>query len=741
MDAQADTLDWLLYFARFLLGSTLLLGGVWLLERFGFLKHRDLSDLCWKAAVIASFALLLPPTASFAPQLTLQGSAGEYIQQMARPDNTVATRQPISQQSQPETTQPTPTKPPQSVGQAASIPTRNHQNTATSWQIPSWLLWPLIIAALALISLSITYFMAVRSLGQRTRVSADHQAFRLLFDICDKADIKATPYLTRTSRIDSPLCLPSGEICLPEWALNDLPDHELRGLIAHEVAHLKHNDPIKLLVLHALTRLFFLQPLFAVAQKRLADLAELAADEWAAGHSDNPKSVAQAIYACARQITDKQQPQWGLAMARDKSKLRARVERLLNAHQSNFKTTAGWAKLGAVAAIVAATLNVPALAIDTQPPKPTKAVKPVKPEAGSRSIHISRDKKAKGSVTTYTESGDGIEYKFTRKGKMALDDSGNRLGQLYGNGKLTLTETKDDLTRTIKYRNRNGELDVRFSEDGDSRDMTDADHAWADEMFLTYLRRSGDMAQQRVKAILANTDADTVMDEMDKLSEHALGQYANALLKQTDLNSDQLARMIAKLTVIQSDYSKRQAFTPLLSREQLGEAEQLALFDAIDSIASDYEMRSLLTEALEANGAVVRDNLHRMVKLAGTTIESDYELRIFLTSVAELLPDNTEALDIAISSLDSIESDYELRTAMTHIIDVSELNHDAWLRLIDTLSSVESDYEAAQLVIKMARTINDPVLLETLANRAKAQITSSHESRKVRKVLAHAMGE
>jgi hypothetical protein len=115
-----------------------------------------------------------------------------------------------------------------------------------------------------------------------------------------------------------------------QWALEGLPDHELPGLIAHEVA----------------------------------DLAEFAADEWAASHSDNPKSVAQTIFTCAKQITNKQQPQWGLAMARDKSKLRARIDRLLDANETQFKTIPSWAKGAVAATLIVSALSIPALALN-----------------------------------------------------------------------------------------------------------------------------------------------------------------------------------------------------------------------------------------------------------------------------------------------------------------------------------------------------------------------------------------
>jgi beta-lactamase regulating signal transducer with metallopeptidase domain len=244
-----DSTELFLYIARFLLGSSLLLGAVWSLEKVGLLANRDLADICYKTAIGASFLLLLPGSAHFAPQITLPTPLMASLP-------IKASQQVIPQDAAPVTitniTEPVNT----------SIDNKSQAPINSPATLPDFLIIPAIIAILALASLILTYMGAVRSLGQRQRVSADHQAFRVLFDICDKANIKATPYLTWSQQIQSPLCLPTGEICLPQWALEaDLAENELQSLIAHEVAHLKRRDPIILLTLHALTRLFFLQPL------------------------------------------------------------------------------------------------------------------------------------------------------------------------------------------------------------------------------------------------------------------------------------------------------------------------------------------------------------------------------------------------------------------------------------------------------------------------------------------------
>ncbi len=783
MTFPMDPTELFLFFARFFIGSSVLLGGVWLLEKFNILRNRDLTDVAWKTAVIASFMLLLPISSNFATKIELNAQTSRYI------DVFVAQTSPeLSNESAAVKVMRDMATSQMKPSQAASVDSTNALDNSTlgnstlgnptisnakppsqnNWQIPSFLVIPGLIAGFALLALILTYATAVRSLGARKRVSSDHQAFRLLYNICDKADIKATPYLTTTKRIDSPLCLPTGEICLPQWALDGLPDLELRGLIAHEVAHLKHHDPIILLILHALTRLFFLQPLFAVAQKRLADLAEFAADEWAAGHSDNPKSVAQAIYTCAKQITNKQQPQWGLAMARDKSKLRARVDRLLDANETQFKTTASWAKGAVVATLIASALGIPALALNDGNDKNAKVSKL---DDGDTSISVRSNGQGEQTRSTYQQIKNGHEIKVVRDGLMALSTNGNSVGMVSPGGYLTLSETGNEIDRSIKFTMDDGKLVHTFERDGDEQSMTADDKQWLDTMMLDYLRNSGANANERVAKINKLGAMDAVIDEMEQIHSRGLLYYSAAAAKTGELSDSQIQRMVKILKSLTSDYDMRIAFTPLFMLENLSDETVKQIMTAVKSIGSDYEMRILLTSLLEARslndesvfatfldlsdsiqsdyemrvllmGAVKvqpnnTNNAKQMLSLAKKRIKSDYELRMLISGVVKLFKDSPDGVDVAIESLKSLESDYEFRVAAMAIMNNVDLEHDAWLKLINSIDKVGSDYEATEILIRILSNMPDNNdLLEAVVKAAKKGVGSKHEMSRFELALA-----
>lgn len=762
-----DTTEILLYLARFFIGSTLLLGTVWLLEKTHIIKNRDLADVSWKSAVVASFLLLLPATADFAPQITLTQQTGSYIDELITP-------QPVDSTRQKEVTQPVSVDTgPVDTDKPLVLTKPPSEDSSFNWHIPSFLVIPGILAILALLSLLLTYKSAIRSLGPRQRVNPDHQAFLLLFDVCQSADIKATPYLTWTKRIQSPLCLPTGEICLPEWTLQGIPDKELKSLIAHEVAHLRHRDPIKLLILHALTRLFFLQPLFVIAQKRLHELAEFAADEWAARHSDNPKSVAEAIYTCAQQISDNKQPQWGLAMASNKSELRARIERLLQANQSHFQTTAGWAKGTVMASLMASVITIPALAIgekEDDSMRVTGKVMTVQTIADGTRYSFSDSDTAEPHTTVYNHKDDGRDFSVALKGQLRLAEDGIHVHSVSDDGYLHISETGTPVERKVKYSNEQGELKVAFKRNGATAQMNDEDKQWLRDNLLAFHRRTGNTAPQRVKMLLASQGMDGALAEINNIKPSAVRYYSAALLNSGQMSDDDKLRLIAELGRNKSHYERRMAFTDWLLMTDLSSQVKDEALNQMKKIRSDFEMRMLLTSLLNSREltdddfkgfVTLADTIdsnyeHRMLitdaiksqaqssigfapyfELAKKAIRSDYEMRMLISSLLSILKEHDDVAEVSIGALKTIGSDYELRLTVVSIAKSLELDSQQWLALINELPLIDSDHELTQALIFMLKAMpEDQQLMAAVKEVAQQNITSRDSRRKLRDVFA-----
>ncbi len=766
---EMDSLDIVLFALRFFIGSSILLGFVWLMERYNVLKNRDMTDTAWKAAIAGSILLLIPATANFAPNINISTAPNsvlsDIIPQERLSDATKVRPRPASTIAIPRSNANTQNQNLSLNSEAPiylSAPSEEAFIDAQKWHMPAFLIIPFIIALLALLSLVFTYIAAMKSLGKRERISPDHQAFRLLFDICHKADIKATPYLTYSETVDSPLCLPTSEIVLPKWALTGLPDHELRGLIAHEVAHLRRFDPIILLILHAFARLFFLQPLLSLAQKRLADLAELAADEWAAGHSDNPKSVAEALFTCAKKITinQHQQQHWGLAMARDKSKLKARVERLLNATDTNFETTATWAKAAIAAALITTTFALPSFELTSVSADNDRG----------RNVNINssegENNGRKNGNMMYQDDDHLIRAKWD--GAFFQSDDESTITKIDKDGYFKITEEIDDKDRSIAFKMVKGKIKATYKFDGSEKQMTAADKKWLKDTLLTF-NRTGIYADERVKRLLKNGGVKTVLNEMDHIDGHALHTYTKALVDSRKLKENEVLRLIKILAKLDSDYEMRMAYTALLNSHDLPKGAMKDILAAAKSIESDYEMRQVITPLLDKHPlddklfstlldlsstmdsdyemrelltvAISRrdmspEHLVKVMKIARDRIDSDYELRTLISVVADQLGKSKEASTIAIESIEDIGSDYEQRMAAMMIIEFADLDTKGWKALIKSIDNISSDYETALALIGILEKMpKDNNLLRAVERSAEANISSDHEGHKIEKAL------
>jgi Zn-dependent protease with chaperone function len=115
-------------------------------------------------------------------------------------------------------------------------------------------------------------------------------------------------------------CLPGGrhQVVISDGALAALTQEQLRAVLAHERAHLRHRHHLILALAAALARAFPRVPLLSQARLQLVVLAEMAADDEAARrHRRDDLAAALVVLArasagrsrpCSRQTDPKQSP-------------------------------------------------------------------------------------------------------------------------------------------------------------------------------------------------------------------------------------------------------------------------------------------------------------------------------------------------------------------------------------------------------------------------------------------------
>lgn len=830
IDSLIIDLPILALFLKFMIASTLLLGSVWVLEKIGVIDTPDMSESAWKLAIAASFLALLPISLS-PSNLTIpieQSIATEYgalptqesrAQVPAAPDP-----QPLPSSSSsfefqlperqsltsPVATQEDAAATTRTGSQEASRPVlpreradvQETRQASTSVSAPVSETAPVrasgvssgvslnpdtlligawaVLALVALTALGISYARAVKSLGNRVRVPAEHHANCTLRALCETVDIRHVPYLSRSSDINSPVCLPRREICLPDWAFEDMDEKALDSLIAHELAHMLRRDPLMMIVTQTLSRIFFFQPLFTLARKRLEDNAELAADQWAATHLSTARAVATALYTCAQKITETRQIQWGLAMAGDKSILKQRVERLLKADGASFNT-AGRLKRGGVAALLlAAVVSLPSIEFATAMTAAhphdemsereiermvrrlerdtLRRVRPLAPnfrpldpraieemEMAAEEIErvaeeAARAAEAAAEIAVETSVQAAVDMIESADFQAVIDAATNfpthpRIDHHlesdgdYYSGNMQLTD--DDRTvkvrwdgrfgltddeKSIEWVSRHGSLNIRTKDGDDSRRIRFENEDG--ELETTYWR-NGD--KQPLDADGEQWLAGTVQ----MLVRNTPIDMENRMERYLEQGGTKLA--LTKFEELETDYVRRVFASEMIEQADLSKKEVERLLKAYKVVKSDYETRLMLSKLLDED-LITKSTLKDVLELT-TSIDSDYELRLTLTPLLEAFAFDDKNMERVLERALSIESDYELRLLLGAAMDAGKLSKANQKRLIKAAQSISSDYELRLVIGQFADEADmDAEMTRDLLDAIKS-IDSDYEKR------------
>lgn len=171
------------------------------------------------------------------------------------------------------------------------------------------------------------------------------------------------------------------EICLPRAVVSALSPAQQEALLAHELAHVVRRDPAWFALSFLLERLFFFQPLNRLARRQLAELAEVACDDWAVRWT----GARLALASCLTEVAG-----WSVAarprhvalpgLAGSRSRLGQRVERLLDDRRSpaGEPPTPWWPPIAA-GALTLAVLTVPGVSAQPPRPAPLRSAPPPEP--------------------------------------------------------------------------------------------------------------------------------------------------------------------------------------------------------------------------------------------------------------------------------------------------------------------------------------------------------------------------
>lgn len=268
---------WLL---TYLVHSTILLGGVWMVTSRGRLPE-GLQDVLWKAALVGGLLTAgLQAVVGLHPRGSVEVGGGRV--------GTVASTSPDL-------------LPHVVFAPSASLLPREGEGATTA--LPRGLpgSWPAILLAVWLggAALSLGRFLFARARWRRMlrdrRPVRDGELPALLARLARESGIGRRVHLTCSPSIVTPVALGASEICVPPDALTELCPEQQACMLAHEVGHLARSDPAWLTLAGLLERAFFLQPLNRVGRRRLQEVSEYLADDWAVGLTGSTVTLARCL--------------------------------------------------------------------------------------------------------------------------------------------------------------------------------------------------------------------------------------------------------------------------------------------------------------------------------------------------------------------------------------------------------------------------------------------------------------
>ncbi len=296
---------WLLTFT---IHSTLLLGSVWVIERY--VRSFRLKELLWKAALLGG--ILTATLQVFWGGTPLAAQSASTLAQLTYEQGEVVLESwELS-------------------GLLPSNVTSSQSHLALgAWNSAGWLVGLWLAGAAAA---GTRFWVATRrfyaGLGPRRDISTGPLADALA-QLSRVTGVRRRVRLTCSPHIASPIALTGREICLPQGAITQLDDEQQKSLLAHELAHVVRGDPVWLIVGGVLECLFFFHPLLRLARRRMQECAEYLCDDRAARYTGNGLTLARCLVEVARWPRSAAQPVAVSGMARNASGLERRVRRLL----------------------------------------------------------------------------------------------------------------------------------------------------------------------------------------------------------------------------------------------------------------------------------------------------------------------------------------------------------------------------------------------------------------------------
>jgi beta-lactamase regulating signal transducer with metallopeptidase domain len=658
---------------NYLLHSTVLLLAAWAVERW--LRHPRWSEWLWRAALIGSVLTATvqpwfhtkPPEAVSA--LTAVMASSPTTQHLYA-DGKLAelSRMPAGAASIPP------------VGlQPRSLP------ALAVWKLPGDA--RLVLAALSyawlLIGVAGLVMLALQWLRLRIAVSrmpvctVDHW-LRRAQRVAHRYG-RSAPRLRVSSSAVSPFVAPGGDICLPNWALEQLDALQCDAVLAHEIAHLQRRDLAWNLAAQAARRIGWLQPLNRLALRRLDYFAELACDELASESPDRRLALAEALRVCAMaqllvSAADRsnraRRASLQLCMARDESSLVHRIRRLLQG--STSITARGRKRLWWLLVVpVSVLIFLPLIQFNGALPASLNW------HSALNYLH------SPSTVISYTNP--GYQLKFRIDGHVTVSEKADVM--LIDQGRIRIHELMDGHTRDVTWAPaEDGAVTRTYAFDSQTQTPDDAAEQWIADRQL-FLMQSLLGPDRWVKRLLARGGPEAVVSFIATTPARAAiakHELIRSFCKNGTLDQNTLQRLLEISRDIPSDNDRSGALKAIAEEQRLSVDQQVQWLQ----LAAELDSEGLRSETM--------------------------------MSLAPRLADDPKATAAWRVGLGRLDGDRDRGQVLQAILARTDLSAGQLQSVLEDSVSLRDDSEHRTLLeLATRRTLNSPALIGIYAESAR----------------------
>ena len=668
-----------IWLGTYLLHSTVLFGVAWVIDRLQLLRSPALREQVWRAALVGALVTASVQSAGLAGRAPMASMFAftQELKAMPPPGLRDRTEASLPEDSAPATDAVAPGA--SALAGVGDVGTARPSAPTAAGPRRFALLW-LVGACLLALRLVALGWRARRELAGRAPAAPSIR--RELDRICAAHRIRV-PQLSVTPRLAGPVALPNGEIVLPPWVTDSLDTRQQRAVLAHELAHQVRFDPLWQMLALAAGTLLWVQPLHHLARRRLAALAELEADAWAARLLRDPRALAESLARCAERLMTNRIELWSAGMvtgARRSSPLLERIDHLLKGSPMSTPRNSWPAQAAALAVLAAGVFLLPGCG-----PAGFASLG----GGSSTSISISDDGDVRMSVRRA-----GYSLRMDCDGKATFADDESDLATLAAGGKFEMTETLDGVENSYRVQaDSAGVLQRTFERDDAAVADDAAARQWLAAALPRMFRESGWDAEARAGRLLARGGPELVLSEVELAStSHAKSTYLGILLGMTQLDSAQFDRALASAAKIGSDFELRSALVRALETQEIDSARLTALIETAKKLGSDFELRTVLERVAPRSGdpAVAAAYL-----AAARQLGSDFERRTALVALLEQAKLDDSALGGALDAAAELGSDFEKRTVLEILAKSVAASPDLHRRYRDVARGM-SDFERGQ---------------------------------------------